>query len=224
MEQLNNLPSTSVGRLLSRLSRPTGTRECFRLPFSEDDAVRVLLAAVKAEVELRCRTFRESDELLRQLRQLAKWLTGSRPQFGLLLCGGCGNGKTTFVKAFQRVINQLDMRVDEGPERYSMRIVNARDLAVLCRDDYGAWCNLCSMRMLAIDDLGTEPVEMTAYGNLLYPVTDLLAKRYDKRLFTVITTNLRPDEIRPRYGDRIADRLNEMVGSVAFRNSTYRTL
>ncbi len=40
---------------------------------------------------------------------------------------------------------------------------------------------------------------------------------------TLITTNLTPQQIREHYGDRIADRLNEMVKKIVFNNSTYCT-
>lgn len=62
--------------------------------------------------------------------------------------------------------------------------------------------------MLAIDDLDTEPVEVMDYGNIITPVINLLTKRYEAHLFTIVTTNLYPKEIHKRYGDRIADRLN----------------
>jgi DNA replication protein DnaC len=77
--------------------------------------------------------------------------------------------------------------------------------------------------MLAIDDLGIEPVEVMDYGNLLCPLVDLLTKRYDLQLFTLVTTNLTPAEIRARYGDRIADRLNEMMLKIVFTNESYRS-
>jgi DNA replication protein DnaC len=76
--------------------------------------------------------------------------------------------------------------------------------------------------MLAIDDLGIEPVEVMDFGNVLCPVVDLLTKRYDMQLFTIITTNLTPSEIREKYGDRIADRMNEMMVKIIFNNDTYR--
>ncbi len=57
------------------------------------------------------------------------------------------------------------------------------------------------------------------YGN---PTTDMLTMRYDRLLFTIITTNLTPQEIREKYGDRIADRLNEMMVKIVFENPTYR--
>jgi DNA replication protein DnaC len=42
------------------------------------------------------------------------------------------------------------------------------------------------------------------------------------QLFTIITTNLTPSEIREKYGDRIADRMNEMMVKIIFNNDTYR--
>ena len=109
-----NHPTMLVDLLASQLSRPATMRERFRLPFSKDDAIRVLLAAVKAEVERRNKTFIMSEALLTQTEQIAEWLTGNHSKFGLMLCGGCGNGKTTFVKAFQQILNKFEMKVDES--------------------------------------------------------------------------------------------------------------
>lgn len=176
------------------------------------------------KVEHRDKTFIMSEALMTQAGEIAEWLTGNHSKFGLMLCGGCGNGKTTFVKAFQQILNKFEIKVDDDySERYSIRIVNARDLARVCKEDYDEWRNLCYKRMLAIDDFGTEPLEVMDYGNVLYPITELLTTRYDRHLFTILTTNLTPSEIRFRYDDRIADRLNEMMGKVIFANSTYRT-
>lgn len=36
------------------------------------------------------------------------------------------------------------------------------------------------------------------------------------------TTNLTAGEIRGKYGDRLADRFNEMLEVIVFRNGTYR--
>ena len=34
---------------------------------------------------------------------------------------------------------------------------------------------------LGIDDLGTEPAEVQDYGNIMYPIKELLTMRYDAR-------------------------------------------
>lgn len=76
--------------------------------------------------------------------------------------------------------------------------------------------------MLGIDDMGIEPMEVLEFGNLHRPLTDLLTMRYENRGFTFITTNLVPQQIRKLYGDRIADRLNEMVDKIVFDNPSFR--
>ncbi len=106
---------------------------------------------------------------------------------------------------------------------YGIQIVDAKYIAYQCKNNYDAYRKLIKVDMLGIDDLGTEPSEVMDYGNVYTPVIDLLTKRYEEQLFTVITTNLTPQQIRGHYGDRIADRLNEMVKKIVFNNGTYRT-
>lgn len=207
---------------MSQLLQRGTTTERFRLPLEHNQAKRILLAAVKAEVEYRCRKFEMNKSVEQQAEAMAGWLTTDNSRFGLLLCGGCGNGKSTFVKAFQQILNRLNIRNEYRRESWSMRIRDARSLAYLCKSDYREWENMCSLPMLAVDDLGIEPLEIQDYGNILYPMTDLLTQRYECQLFTIVTTNLTPAEIRTKYGDRIADRFNEMMLKVVFDNPTYR--
>lgn len=105
---------------------------------------------------------------------------------------------------------------------YGLTIVDALQIAQLCKTNHTKYIELVQDDMLAIDDLGTEPVEVMDYGNIITPVIDLLTKRYEAQLFTNVTTNLDPKDIRKRYGDRIADRLNEMMAKIVYRNPTYR--
>ncbi len=65
----------------------------FRLPVNEDKAYELLLAAVIAEVQFRHRKFVYNEFIDDQLRQIAKWLTTGSSKFGMVLCGGCGNGR-----------------------------------------------------------------------------------------------------------------------------------
>lgn len=158
----------------------------------------------------------------KQLQEMAHWLTTPSSHFGILLCGGCGNGKSTMLKAFQQLLNTLHIPKPYNEGTYGIRIVDAKYIAYLCKNNYEAYRKLINVDMLGIDDLGTEPSEVLDYGNIYTPVIDQLTKRYEEQLFTIITTNLTPQQIRGHYGDRIADRLNEMVKKIVFNNCTYR--
>jgi len=165
-----------------------------------------------------------TDALSEQIDHMAAWLAGDSSKFAAVLCGGCGNGKTTLVKAFQNLLCYLNIPVPDGHGKvWGLRLCDAREIAGIARTDYSAFLTLVRFPMLAIDDVGIEPLEVMEYGNVVNPVVELLTKRYDEQLFTLLTTNLTPDGIRKRYGDRIADRLNEMAVVIPFKNSTYRT-
>lgn len=198
----------------------------FRLPLTTDDAAAAITAAVEAEVTFRHRTFTLNGSVQEEITKLATWLTGDASQFGVMLSGTCGNGKSTMMKAFQQLLNALRIPnpfpSDGHSTYYGMQIVDAKQVAHLCKTDYSAFLRLAMTDMLGIDDLGTEPIEVIDYGNVLCPVIDLLAKRYEEQLFTFVTTNLTPKEIRERYGERIADRLNEMMFRIGFGNPTFR--
>ena len=201
--------------------RPMKVR--FKMPMPEEDAYAWLLASIMAEVEYRHRTFYSNEHLEKQLHEMAHWLTSPSSHFGMMLCGGCGNGKSTMLKAFQQLLNSLHIPKSDNDGTYGIQIVDAKYIAHLCKNNHEAYRKLISVDMLGIDDLGTEPSEVMDYGNVYTPVIDLLTKRYEEQLFTIITTNLTPQQIRDHYGDRIADRLNEMVQKIVFSNGTYRT-
>lgn len=222
MESINPTTKIDVERVKLALLQRKPTTSRFNLPMTCSQAKDSMKAAVMAEVERRQMKFAENEALDKQLSLMAEWLTTNDHRFCLLLCGKCGNGKSTLVKAFQNLLNLLGLR-DEYGNTIGFTIVDAREIAWMCRDRHQEWRALSRRNMLAIDDIGTEPVEIQDYGNHLNPVIDLLYKRYDEQLFTIITTNLTPKEIRERYGERIADRLNEMAFRIVFDNDTYRT-
>ncbi|MBR4414233.1 MAG: hypothetical protein IKS59_02825 [Aeriscardovia sp.] len=106
---------------------------------------------------------------------------------------------------------------------YTLRVESAKYLCdeIMVRRD-----NLLTFRdlsMLGIDDLGEEETVIQNYGNRQTPVIDLLSYRYCRMLFTMVTTNLTPAQIRTTYGDRIADRFNEMMLILPYRFPSFRT-
>lgn len=221
MKIFDETHTIDVEALASRLLARKITRPRFKLEMTETQAAAVLAAAYRAEVEYRRRKFTGDAAWAANIRRLAGFLAGDSPKFGVMLCGLCGNGKTTTLYAFQSVLNWLsDAGRFEGG-RKGIRIVDAKDVAGCMRDkkEFG---RLKSEEMLGVEDMGREAAEVLDYGNAVSPVTDLLEYRYDRQLFTFVTTNLMPKEVRAKYGDRLADRFNEMMEVMVYENASYR--
>lgn len=202
--------------LLQRLT----IRERFRLPIGTDQAEMLLTAAYQAEVAYRHRAYIANEKTAEYIRRVAEFLTGGGPKFGFMFCGRCGNGKTTLLRAMQTAINYLANR-NYFKEPKGLSALDAKDVVAISRD-FAEWKKYMDKELLAIEDMGREPAEVLEYGNRLNPVTDLIEYRYDRQLFTGITTNLTPKEIREVYGDRVADRFNEMLEVIVFENKSYR--
>ena len=151
---------------------------------------------------------------------VSRWLTeGKRP--GLLLYGGIGTGKTTMAKAIARVINAYKI-VEGWPSVQEMKVTTARQLARLDAEEHREYLNYCQADKLLIDDLGTEPASVKSYGNESFPIVELLCKRYDQRLMTIVTTNLDDQGIAAMYGERVADRFRDMFDRKVYTGKSYR--
>ncbi len=163
-----------------------------------------------------------------RIAKAARWLTGDhRP--GLLLYGTVGSGKSTLARAICELIGILH----DSPLR-SERLVVARTSApelVELRtpretrtgaDGEERFARLRSAPLLFVDDLGVEATAVRAWGNCLTPLIDLLYYRYDRQLFTLVTTNLDRQAIETAYGVRIADRMTEMFDRIAHTGPSYR--
>ncbi|MCF0201768.1 MAG: ATP-binding protein [Bacteroidaceae bacterium] len=179
-----------------------------------------ILAALKCEVAYRGKEFRPSAMLDGYISEVAKWIT-SEERCGILMCGKPGNGKSTMMYAIRSMLNACEMKSRFGSSIF-VYTIDAKEICHYQKADYCHFKEICSQPILAIDDLGLEPAEVLDYGNVLNPVIDLLSYRYNEQLMTIVTTNLRPRQIREKYGDRIADRFNEMMAKIVFENETYR--
>mgnify|MGYP002523973977 CR=1 FL=1 len=199
----------------------------------------MLHASCRVEVENRNREFRATPEYLRHIDDVAKWLTSDTPTFGLYLCGSKGNGKSTLARALQSLVQWLKSNEpwrDDIPDlfpRPGFRMINAKEISVLAKAycspqmtaDRAMYKKLRDSEVLAIDDLGAEPLETLDYGNVITAIPDIVSHRYDNQLCTIATSNLAASEIKGRYGEAFADRFREMMHIINFGNEqSFRNL
>lgn len=158
-------------------------------------------------------------------RELAEALTADDRHFGVLLMGNVGCGKTTLMIALQKLFAHINWSTGIknicNVDTDGLRIVRAKNIQ-RDGDRRQYFDTLCREPLLGIDDLGAEPTEQLVFGNAATPVSDLLEERYDRRLFTIASTNLTFEKLSQKYGARIADRMNEMFKIIIFKNKSYR--
>lgn len=189
---------------------------------TQEQAEDVLMAAYQAEIDFRHRIFEDDEPTRENIKRVAKFLTDDNQKFGMIFLGLCGNGKTTMLYAFQQSVNYLNRNnLFADSSQVGIQIMDAKEIAGIAKD-VKEFRTIKNRPMLAIEDMGREPTEVLDYGNILNPVIDLIEYRYDAQLFTIITTNLNPEEIRAKYGARVADRFNEMLEKIIFKNKSYR--
>ena len=210
------------------LTRSKTTKDLFRWSCTPEEAYTLLCLAYRKEVETRGMECATAESIFDYLKAIAEAMTSKSTKCGILLCGNCGNGKTTTMNAFFAVCKYLDavnrrttMEKGEISKNLSINMTSARRLAQVAKDEVAMNEARCT-HVLGIDDIGLEPTEVLDYGNAINPVIEILEHRYRLQLFTFITTNLTPKQIREKYGDRIADRFNEMMKCIVYTNPTFR--
>ena len=130
----------------------------------------------------------------------------------LILCGKTGVGKTYLTEC---MINALSKKF------IPTLFVTSFGLNNTCLKYHTTFDNtkssilepLLSCDVLVIDDLGTEPILKNVTAEYLYLIIN---ERAIHNLTTIVTTNLTPNDINNRYGERIFSRLFNKSNSLAF--------
>lgn len=204
------------------LQRRSPIKERFKVDRHTEDVPAMLKVCYQQEVISRGQNFKDDQATDEHINKAAKWLVGQY-KTGLILFGTVGNGKTTLSAAISRLIGVLYESAYHD-ERKWVRTVSALELASIAKDDPERFNDLKKTQLLAIDDVGVEPAVVKNYGNEISPLTELMYYRYDRLLWTVITTNFDDDDLYKRYGPRLADRFTEMFDKIPFENNTYRRI
>lgn len=195
-----------------------------RLPLSGKEVKNLIYWFYKREVEVRKRTFLFTEGLRSNIARIGDFLTIEDNFYGLFIPGTVGNGKTTMMKAvkdlFVYLIDQEKISYCEG-DKYPT-FITARDLAEQSCDR-NAFRIIKNTKYLFIDDLGAEPVEISNYGNFIYPYIDVLEYRYDRLLPTFISSNFSARDLGNKYeSERVTDRMKEMFQIISFKEESFR--
>lgn len=157
------------------------------------------------------------------IKDVSEWLENKdgKERPWLLLLGYVGNGKTTLLMAIRMLIDAL--YGDNGQFAEELVIVKAKQVY---EESLGLSAGLITpeakSRLLAIDDLGVEPAGAKVYGNPVTPIAYIIYERYDARRFTILSSNLTPDELEEKYGERVYDRMREMCRTISFSGESFR--
>lgn len=229
MITINPTDEIHADAIFSRLMNKKRMVPRFRLPYTPQQVFTLLREACHAEVAARHRKFIASDSFLNHIRDIAQWITSDDSSFGLFLCGGAGNGKSTILRALKSLIDYLRSNEPSPSYNFPIRgfaIVPAKHLVALAkaynnpsRDNselVNRYTHLRDLEILAIDDIGTEARESIHYGDFVTAVIDIMTYRYDEQLCTFASSNLAPAEIATYYDERIADRFREMMHIINF--------
>lgn len=219
-----------------------------QLPTDRQTTAKLLTEAYIAQTKERRADFAEDEATIQRLNNVAEWLTNRTRKPSLILYGEQpGTGKTTTALAIRRMAKNLKAAYGKSGiqklqnkhkvffnsntiSRFeqmadAVRVpyyITALEIATMALNDRKSYDNIVSCPYLIIDDIGTELLSVKEYGNEILPITELIYKRYNDMLPTVITTNLSLSAISERYGARVYDRLVEMCEKIPFLGKSHR--
>jgi len=159
--------------------------------------------ANKNIINLLCIYFSKDDELM--MRNFPQYSTRK----GLLIAGNCGTGKTMLLNLFKHVVKNL------SSQAFRMTSTNA---VVREYDESGSQALKTYLKhRWMFDDFGSENMGKH-YGKDEEVFKTIIEERYNLFLNTgeptYLTTNLTISQIKKRYGDRVASRINEMFNVI----------
>lgn len=143
------------------------------------------------------------------LKQLFLYITGNKEctlniNAGIIIGGPVGSGKSVIMESFVNTYNFLCKR--------TTITVHAKDLSAQIKKEGVSTRN--RYQPLYIDDLGRESDEIKDFGNVITPMVDLFAARYDSGSRTFATTNFDYKQLESKYGEFIVSRMKEMCNFI----------
>ncbi len=213
-----------VSALVTNSILPTRNDLVAKLPpqiegMEKEALVEVLSQIYRKAVESRGIEFQDitDTEVGAKIQKVAEWMMGSPVRSGLLLQGTIGSGKTTLMYAMYGLYKQL-----VSPVIFTTAFDLHTQFKHQQEKEPSRYEEFLRAKILFVEEVGAEPERCQSYGTDYTPIQNLISYRYDRKLPTIITTNLADDKILDRYGPRMMDRINEMFSILRFKGDSYR--
>ncbi len=130
---------------------------------------------------------------------------------GLLFAGKVGCGKSVLMMAYLELSNNYSRKITTTIHSKRLAgMIKSRGLETYVR------------RPLFIDELGREESEVKDFGNVVKPVIDLFALRYEAGSRTYATTNFKLDALEDFYTNFIRSRMEEMMTLIVIPGESRR--
>ena len=154
--------------------------------------------------------------------RVVEWLWGRRRFNSLFIQGAPGTGKTTLVEALCSALKNL---AEQGVAFNIQMRVKAMQLNNEERIQNGMLDLLSEAHGLLIDDLGSESPVVKIYGSEIHPMEQVIKRRSDDQLPTIVTTNLTLEKIAEQYkSERMADVLAQYDKMIINNSKSFRRL
>lgn len=145
---------------------------------------------------------------------------------GIYIAGNTGSGKSWALEIMSAYCLIDNVIFKSGDEQIPLRWLNVRSDSICERYSAdGYYDNYAKMKIIGIQDLGSEPSESLYMGNRVNVIRQLLESRgdYQDRL-TLITSNipLNHKSLAEKYGDRVVSRLEEMCNYFELKGADRR--
>lgn len=156
---------------------------------------------------------------------------------GIYLYGNIGTGKSLLFEILEYIYQDLESKKTQINLLNSIRIktINTIELVDQYRSQLSRLGQLASNDLtlyqkntkgsIHFEDLGTEK-KINHFGNQIEVMSDILQLRYSNlnktKCKTFITSNLTPEQVRERYGERVYDRMFQLFNFLELNGKSRR--
>lgn len=205
----NSLVSDSTEQIQHKLQEKEGHLRSYKCSIQMCyEEFRELLSAYAQEILLQrsvTKPYMIDQHIGPVIKQLYLYFTNNAEcawnlNAGLIFGGKIGCGKSILMMAYLNLSNEYSRR------RTTM--VHSKTLGGLIKRN---GIEFYEKRPVFIDELGREESEVKDYGNVVKPVIDLFALRYEAGSRTYATTNFNYNSLEKFYGEFVRSRMEEMM-------------